>query len=132
MFIYVYFVITSSKAVRTEAFIQRSVAPHQRAPKRQLLKIKKDILLVPHRRFSVRIHVPLHPLLIYGYDFFLTLFICVSTALQEGKLKLSPPQGCPSRVFKLMVRCWAASPKDRLSFSDIAAALSDLPSESKV
>uniref|UniRef100_A0A673KXL2 Inactive tyrosine-protein kinase 7-like n=1 Tax=Sinocyclocheilus rhinocerous TaxID=307959 RepID=A0A673KXL2_9TELE len=56
----------------------------------------------------------------------------VLEALQEGKLKLSPPQGCPSRVFKLMVRCWAASPKDRLSFSDIAAALSDLPSESKV
>uniref|UniRef100_A0A9J8AV57 Protein tyrosine kinase 7a n=1 Tax=Cyprinus carpio carpio TaxID=630221 RepID=A0A9J8AV57_CYPCA len=56
----------------------------------------------------------------------------VLEALQEGKLKLSPPQGCPSRVFKLMVRCWAASPKDRLSFSDICTALSDLPSESKV
>ncbi|XP_016399012.1 inactive tyrosine-protein kinase 7-like isoform X1 [Sinocyclocheilus rhinocerous] len=56
----------------------------------------------------------------------------VLEALQEGKLKLSPPPGCPSRVFKLMVRCWAASPKDRLSFSDISAALSDLPSESKV
>uniref|UniRef100_A0A8C1T4N6 Inactive tyrosine-protein kinase 7 n=1 Tax=Cyprinus carpio TaxID=7962 RepID=A0A8C1T4N6_CYPCA len=56
----------------------------------------------------------------------------VLEALQEGKLKLSPPQGCPSRVFKLMVRCWAASPKDRLSFSDICAALNDLPSESKV
>uniref|UniRef100_A0A672L2E2 Inactive tyrosine-protein kinase 7-like n=1 Tax=Sinocyclocheilus grahami TaxID=75366 RepID=A0A672L2E2_SINGR len=56
----------------------------------------------------------------------------VLEALQEGKLKLSPPQGCPSRVFKLMVRCWAASPKDRLSFSDISAALSDLSSESKV
>uniref|UniRef100_A0A8C2JNJ2 Protein tyrosine kinase 7a n=1 Tax=Cyprinus carpio TaxID=7962 RepID=A0A8C2JNJ2_CYPCA len=56
----------------------------------------------------------------------------VLEALQEGKLKLSPPQGCPSRVFKLMVRCWAASPKDRLSFSDICTALNDLPSESKV
>uniref|UniRef100_A0A8C1YHT2 Protein tyrosine kinase 7a n=1 Tax=Cyprinus carpio TaxID=7962 RepID=A0A8C1YHT2_CYPCA len=56
----------------------------------------------------------------------------VLEALQEGKLKLSLPQGCPSRVFKLMVRCWAASPKDRLSFSDICAALNDLPSESKV
>uniref|UniRef100_A0A673MJB9 Inactive tyrosine-protein kinase 7 n=1 Tax=Sinocyclocheilus rhinocerous TaxID=307959 RepID=A0A673MJB9_9TELE len=51
---------------------------------------------------------------------------------KKRKLKLSPPPGCPSRVFKLMVRCWAASPKDRLSFSDISAALSDLPSESKV
>ncbi|XP_055073615.2 inactive tyrosine-protein kinase 7a [Misgurnus anguillicaudatus] len=56
----------------------------------------------------------------------------VLEGLQEGKLKPSPPQGCPSRVFKLMVRCWAASPKDRLSFSDIVAALGDLPSESKV
>lgn len=56
----------------------------------------------------------------------------VLEALQDGKLKLCPPQGCPSRVFKLMVRCWAASPKDRLSFSEICSALSDLPSESKV
>lgn len=71
-------------------------------------------------------------ILAYGYILFLTFFICVSIALQEGKLKLSPPQGCPSRVFKLMVRCWAASPKDRLSFSDITTALSELPSESKV
>ncbi|XP_051978070.1 inactive tyrosine-protein kinase 7-like [Xyrauchen texanus] len=56
----------------------------------------------------------------------------VLEALQEGKLKLCPPQGCPSRVFKLMVRCWAGSPKDRLSFSDVVSALSELPSESKV
>ncbi|KAA0712546.1 Inactive tyrosine-protein kinase 7 [Triplophysa tibetana] len=56
----------------------------------------------------------------------------VLEALQEGKLKPSPPQGCPSRVYKLMAKCWAGSPKDRLSFSDIVTALSDLPSESKV
>uniref|UniRef100_A0AAR2JT67 Protein tyrosine kinase 7a n=1 Tax=Pygocentrus nattereri TaxID=42514 RepID=A0AAR2JT67_PYGNA len=56
----------------------------------------------------------------------------VLEGLQEAKLKLSPPQGCPSRVYKLMLRCWAASPKDRASFSDIVTALSELPSESKV
>ncbi|KAL2086996.1 hypothetical protein ACEWY4_018055 [Coilia grayii] len=56
----------------------------------------------------------------------------VLEGLQEGKLKLPPPHGCPSRVYKLMMRCWAPSPKDRVSFSDIVAALSELPSESKV
>uniref|UniRef100_A0A3P9A7C4 Inactive tyrosine-protein kinase 7 n=1 Tax=Esox lucius TaxID=8010 RepID=A0A3P9A7C4_ESOLU len=52
--------------------------------------------------------------------------------LMEGKGKLSLPQGCPSRVYKLMTRCWASSPKDRSCFSDIVSALSELPSESKV
>ncbi|KAG5279103.1 hypothetical protein AALO_G00106120 [Alosa alosa] len=56
----------------------------------------------------------------------------VLEGLQEGKLKLPPPHGCPSRVYKLMMRCWAPSPKDRVSFSDIVTALSELPSESKV
>ncbi|KAF4083268.1 hypothetical protein AMELA_G00138020 [Ameiurus melas] len=56
----------------------------------------------------------------------------VLEGLKEGKLKLSPPHGCPSRIYKLMLRCWASSPKDRVSFSDIVTALSDLPSESKV
>uniref|UniRef100_A0AAY4DME1 Inactive tyrosine-protein kinase 7 n=1 Tax=Denticeps clupeoides TaxID=299321 RepID=A0AAY4DME1_9TELE len=56
----------------------------------------------------------------------------VLEGLREGKLKMSPPQGCPSRVYKLMVRCWAASPKDRVSFSEIVSTLSELPSESKV
>ncbi len=87
-------------------------------------RVQRIYVVFPHGQ------IPSHPSLTYGYDFFLTF--CVSTALQEGKLKLSPPQGSPSRIFKLMVRCWAASPKDRLSFSDICAALSDLPSESKV
>ncbi|XP_031419860.1 inactive tyrosine-protein kinase 7a isoform X2 [Clupea harengus] len=56
----------------------------------------------------------------------------VLEGLREAKLKLTPPHGCPSRVYKLMMRCWAPSPKDRVSFSDIVAALSELPSESKV
>ncbi|XP_062868727.1 inactive tyrosine-protein kinase 7a [Trichomycterus rosablanca] len=56
----------------------------------------------------------------------------VLEGLQEAKLKLSPPHGCPSRIYKLMLRCWASSPKDRVSFSDIVSALSELPSESKV
>lgn len=60
------------------------------------------------------------------------LLQCILPGLQEGKLKLSSPHGCPSRIYKLMLRCWASSPKDRVSFSDIVTALSDLPSESKV
>uniref|UniRef100_A0AAZ3PPS3 receptor protein-tyrosine kinase n=1 Tax=Oncorhynchus tshawytscha TaxID=74940 RepID=A0AAZ3PPS3_ONCTS len=52
--------------------------------------------------------------------------------LREGRGKLPLPQGCPSRVYKLMTRCWASSPKDRACFSDIVSALSELPSESKV
>lgn len=52
--------------------------------------------------------------------------------LREGRGKLPLPQGCPSRVYKLMTRCWASSPKDRSCFSDIVSALSELPSESKV
>ncbi|XP_060797480.1 inactive tyrosine-protein kinase 7a isoform X1 [Neoarius graeffei] len=56
----------------------------------------------------------------------------VLEGLQAGTLKLSLPHSCPSRIYKLMLRCWASSPKDRASFSDIVTALSDLPSESKV
>ncbi|XP_076879455.1 inactive tyrosine-protein kinase 7a isoform X2 [Brachyhypopomus gauderio] len=56
----------------------------------------------------------------------------VLEGLQQGKLKLPPPQGCPSRVYKLLLHCEATSPKDRVSFSDIAVALGELPSESKV
>ncbi|XP_062304162.1 inactive tyrosine-protein kinase 7a [Osmerus eperlanus] len=52
--------------------------------------------------------------------------------LREAKGKLPLPQGCPSRVYKLMVRCWAPSPKDRPCFSDIVGTLCELPSESKV
>uniref|UniRef100_A0AAZ3Q7R5 Protein tyrosine kinase 7 (inactive) n=1 Tax=Oncorhynchus tshawytscha TaxID=74940 RepID=A0AAZ3Q7R5_ONCTS len=52
--------------------------------------------------------------------------------LREGRGKLPLPQGCPSRVYKLMTRCWAPSPKDRSCFSDIVSALGELPSESKV
>ncbi|XP_064803050.1 inactive tyrosine-protein kinase 7-like [Oncorhynchus masou masou] len=52
--------------------------------------------------------------------------------LRVGRGKLPLPQGCPSRVYKLMTRCWAPSPKDRSCFSDIVSALSELPSESKV
>ncbi|XP_030627956.1 inactive tyrosine-protein kinase 7a [Chanos chanos] len=56
----------------------------------------------------------------------------VLEGLREGELKLPPPQGCPSRVYKLMVRCWAPSPKERVSFTDIVTALNELPSEKKM
>ncbi|KAG5266528.1 hypothetical protein AALO_G00233120 [Alosa alosa] len=56
----------------------------------------------------------------------------VLEGLQGGKMKLPAPDGCPSKVSKLMGRCWATSPKERPSFSDLAQALTELPSDSKV
>lgn len=56
----------------------------------------------------------------------------VLEGLQTGKLKLPVPDGCPSKIYKLMVRCWAPSLKERPSFSDIVHALGELPSDSKV
>ncbi len=89
MFIHVYFMLnlevkrkgwshwlTLHAAVLTEAFIQWSVTPYQRAPKRHYcLNILKKIewfvrytyILVPkvpYRKFYVRISVPLHPYVI--------------------------------------------------------------------
>lgn len=56
----------------------------------------------------------------------------VLEGLRGGKLKLPAPEGCPSRIYKLMVRCWAPSLKERPSFTDIVRALGDPPSDSKV
>uniref|UniRef100_A0A8D0FZR7 Inactive tyrosine-protein kinase 7 n=1 Tax=Sphenodon punctatus TaxID=8508 RepID=A0A8D0FZR7_SPHPU len=55
----------------------------------------------------------------------------VLAGLQSGKMKLPHPEGCPSKLYKLMQRCWAPSPKDRPSFSEIANMLGDSPSDSK-
>ncbi|XP_060103926.1 inactive tyrosine-protein kinase 7 isoform X2 [Heteronotia binoei] len=55
----------------------------------------------------------------------------VLAGLQNGKMKLPHPEGCPSKVYKVMQRCWATSPKDRPSFSEIANMLGESPSESK-
>ncbi|KAM9273145.1 inactive tyrosine-protein kinase 7 [Cariama cristata] len=55
----------------------------------------------------------------------------VLAGLQSGKTKLPHPEGCPSRLAKLMQRCWAPSPKDRPSFSELATALGDSPADSK-
>ncbi|KAL9865386.1 inactive tyrosine-protein kinase 7 isoform 2-T2 [Geothlypis trichas] len=55
----------------------------------------------------------------------------VLAGLQSGKTKLPPPEGCPSRLAKLMQRCWAPSPKDRPSFSELATTLGDSPADSK-
>uniref|UniRef100_A0A4W2C4T2 Protein tyrosine kinase 7 (inactive) n=1 Tax=Bos indicus x Bos taurus TaxID=30522 RepID=A0A4W2C4T2_BOBOX len=51
--------------------------------------------------------------------------------LQAGKARLPQPEGCPSKLYRLMQRCWALSPKDRPSFSEIANALGDSPADSK-
>uniref|UniRef100_A0A8C5H2Z1 Inactive tyrosine-protein kinase 7 n=1 Tax=Gouania willdenowi TaxID=441366 RepID=A0A8C5H2Z1_GOUWI len=56
----------------------------------------------------------------------------VLEGLQSGKLKLPVPDGCPSKIYKLMSRCWALSLKERPSFTDIVHALGELPSNSKV
>ncbi|XP_054885612.1 inactive tyrosine-protein kinase 7 [Poeciliopsis prolifica] len=56
----------------------------------------------------------------------------VLEGLKLGKLKLPAPDGCPSKIYKLMVRCWAPSLKERPSFTDIVNALGDQPSDSKV
>uniref|UniRef100_A0A8U7M4W8 Inactive tyrosine-protein kinase 7 n=1 Tax=Corvus moneduloides TaxID=1196302 RepID=A0A8U7M4W8_CORMO len=55
----------------------------------------------------------------------------VLAGLQSGKTKLPHPEGCPSRLAKLMQRCWAPSPKDRPSFSELATTLGDSPADSK-
>ncbi|EAX04158.1 protein tyrosine kinase 7 (inactive) [Homo sapiens] len=51
--------------------------------------------------------------------------------LQAGKARLPQPEGCPSKLYRLMQRCWALSPKDRPSFSEIASALGDSTVDSK-
>ncbi|XP_072266428.1 inactive tyrosine-protein kinase 7 [Pyxicephalus adspersus] len=56
----------------------------------------------------------------------------VLAGLQNGSLKLSAPENCSSRFYKLMQRCWAASPKERPSFSDIVNSLGDTSADSKV
>ena len=53
------------------------------------------------------------------------------TDLQAGKARLPQPEGCPSKLYRLMQRCWALSPKDRPSFSEIANTLGDSPTDSK-
>ncbi|KAM9804056.1 inactive tyrosine-protein kinase 7 [Neosynchiropus ocellatus] len=56
----------------------------------------------------------------------------VLEGLQAGKLKLPIPDGCPSKMAKLMVSCWAPSLKERPSFGDIVQKLGEPPSDTKV
>uniref|UniRef100_A0A8C9R9E2 Inactive tyrosine-protein kinase 7 n=1 Tax=Scleropages formosus TaxID=113540 RepID=A0A8C9R9E2_SCLFO len=56
----------------------------------------------------------------------------VLESLQGAKLKLPAPDSCPSRLYKLMSRCWEPSPKDRPSFSEIVNMLGEQPSDTKV
>ncbi|XP_053568746.1 inactive tyrosine-protein kinase 7 [Bombina bombina] len=56
----------------------------------------------------------------------------VLAGLQNGSLTLSPPEGCSSRIYKLMQRCWSPSPKDRPSFSEIVNTLGDSTADSKM
>ncbi|XP_055492113.1 inactive tyrosine-protein kinase 7 [Leucoraja erinacea] len=56
----------------------------------------------------------------------------VLTGVKNSEIKLPAPDGCPSKLHKLMQRCWAASPKDRPSFSELANTLGEIPADSKV
>ncbi|XP_078068287.1 inactive tyrosine-protein kinase 7 isoform X2 [Mustelus asterias] len=56
----------------------------------------------------------------------------VLTGMQNSQIKHSAPEGCPSKLYKLMQHCWAASPKDRPSFSEIVNTLGEMPADSKV
>uniref|UniRef100_A0A672P3U9 Inactive tyrosine-protein kinase 7 n=1 Tax=Sinocyclocheilus grahami TaxID=75366 RepID=A0A672P3U9_SINGR len=52
--------------------------------------------------------------------------------LQAGTLHLSPPVNCPAHVCSLMSRCWASSPKERPTFSEILQTLTDSSTDTKV
>ncbi|XP_043110725.1 inactive tyrosine-protein kinase 7 [Puntigrus tetrazona] len=56
----------------------------------------------------------------------------VLEGLQAGTLRLSPPAKCPAHVCSLMSRCWASSPKERPTFSEILQILTDSPTDTKV
>ncbi|KAI1896945.1 hypothetical protein AGOR_G00100110 [Albula goreensis] len=56
----------------------------------------------------------------------------VLEGLQAGKMKLPAPEGCPSKIYKLMGRCWAPSLKERPSFSEMVNTLGEVPTDSKV
>ncbi|KAJ8285013.1 hypothetical protein COCON_G00038630 [Conger conger] len=56
----------------------------------------------------------------------------VLEGLQAGRMKLPAPEGCPSKVYRLMGRCWAPSLKERPSFSEMVNALGEVPTDSKV
>uniref|UniRef100_A0A5F8GFI6 Protein tyrosine kinase 7 (inactive) n=1 Tax=Monodelphis domestica TaxID=13616 RepID=A0A5F8GFI6_MONDO len=51
--------------------------------------------------------------------------------LQAGKARLPQPEGCPAKLYRLMQRCWAPSPKDRPSFSEIANVLGESSADGK-
>ncbi|XP_028845977.1 inactive tyrosine-protein kinase 7 isoform X1 [Denticeps clupeoides] len=56
----------------------------------------------------------------------------VLEGLQSGKLKLPPLDCCPFELHRLLEQCWAPSPKERPTFSELVHALANLPSDSKV
>ncbi|XP_026133517.1 inactive tyrosine-protein kinase 7 [Carassius auratus] len=56
----------------------------------------------------------------------------VLEGLQAGTLRLSPPVNCPAHVCSLMSRCWASSPKERPTFTEILQTLTDASSDTKL
>ena len=45
---------------------------------------------------------------------------------KEERTLLQQPEHCPDDVFEVMMKCWASDPKDRATFEELRAALSQL------
>ena len=45
---------------------------------------------------------------------------------KEERTLLQQPEHCPDDVFEVMMKCWASDPKDRATFEELHAALSQL------
>ena len=45
-------------------------------------------------------------------------------------LRLTKPEGCPGKIYKMMEKCWADDKEDRLTFGELCEDLSEMPRES--
>ena len=48
----------------------------------------------------------------------------------DDDLRLTKPEGCPGRVYKMMEKCWADDKEDRATFGRLFEDLSEMPRES--
>ncbi|XP_028395925.1 inactive tyrosine-protein kinase 7-like isoform X2 [Dendronephthya gigantea] len=44
-------------------------------------------------------------------------------------LRLTKPEGCPGKIYKMMEKCWADNKEDRLTFGALCEDLSEIPRE---
>ena len=45
---------------------------------------------------------------------------------KEERTLLQQPEHCPDNVFEVIMKCWAREPRDRATFDELYAALSQL------